>query len=66
MSFHMCVHQLEVGTHEQHSLEPGPHEPAPTNAQQAHYVKNIRGWTFMGASFKCVPFVGANCSMASV
>ena len=38
--------------------------PAPTNAQQAHYVKNIRGWTFVRASFKCRLFVKVNFSMA--
>ncbi len=52
--------QHEVDTHEQHSFETSSHELTPTK------VLDIRGWTFVGASFKCVPFVGANFSMARI
>ena len=52
-------YQLEVGTHEQHSLEGGTHEPTPPKV-----LNVIRGWTFVRASLKCRLFVKVNFSMA--
>ncbi len=46
-----------------YQLEGGTHEPTPMKVLN---VKNIREWTFVRASFKCVPFVKVNFSMALI
>ena len=45
------IHQLEVGTHGPHSLEPGPHEPTPTKVLNVMCLLGIRGsWHGMHTS----------------